>query len=373
MSNRRITVYLGDVYFFDEQLSEFTGELTDINEVIRALEASRNVMRLVGEDAETKMPDQPSFENIAVASSDFAILSDSSVSNFLGLLNQCNWMHVLVHNPPASVFRQLKRADDVEVISQNRFLIERKTIVDLHQALQAELVGQESAIESILSGIYSLTREGRNRPVVLMFYGPSGVGKTQAAQIIGNTISHGVLRKQFSMLHSDKFYSYVFGGSHSEASFARDLAERNSDVILLDEFDKCNPVFYSAFYELFDEGLFQDKNYEICLGSGIFICTTNFGSLEEIKKNLGEPIFSRFDRFIEFNSLGPSEILEVVRRMISNSYATLSPEERKVVDDERVREKLAAFNWSSGNVRQLKRYVDEAFDLALVRNLIADS
>ena len=76
-----------------------------------------------------------------------------------------------------------------------------------------------------------------------MFYGPSGVGKTETAHFLNSLLGGELLRKQFSMFHSDKFTSYLFGGSHNESSFALDLLNRESGVILIDEFDKAYPLF----------------------------------------------------------------------------------------------------------------------------------
>ena len=39
----------------------------------------------------------------------------------------------------------------------------------------------------------------------------------------------------------------LFGGKYNEKSFAKDLIARDSNVILLDEFDKAYSVFHSAF------------------------------------------------------------------------------------------------------------------------------
>ena len=48
---------------------------------------------------------------------------------------------------------------------------------------------------------------------------------------------------------------------------------RESNVILIDEFDKVNPSFYNAFYELFDGGRYVDTNYDVNLGQTIFLLT----------------------------------------------------------------------------------------------------
>ena len=95
--------------------------------------------------------------------------------------------------------------------------------------------------------------------MVLMFYGPSGVGKTETAKFISKALGEKIFRKQFSMFHSEEFSDYLFGENHSRPCFAKDLLERESNVILLDEFDKPAPVFHSVFYQLFDEGVLKIK------------------------------------------------------------------------------------------------------------------
>lgn len=93
------------------------------------------------------------------------------------------------------------------------------------------------------------------------------------------------------MFQCEKFASCLFGGTHVEASFARDLLDRSSGVILIDEFDKANNIFRSAFCEVFDEGVFEDKNYRAQLGPALVICTSNYGSGEEIRQALGDALF----------------------------------------------------------------------------------
>ena len=43
------------------------------------------------------------------------------------------------------------------------------------------------------------------------------------------------------------------------------MMARESNVILIDEFDKVNPAFYNAFYELFDEGRYVAA---VCVDNG---------------------------------------------------------------------------------------------------------
>src|SRR5699024_3201262 len=193
-------------------------------------------------------------------------------------------------------------ADVTEVQFQfSRFTPE--VLREFYNGFGEHLVGQNSVKNELLAAIYPLTSDRENKPVVVMFYGPSGVGKTETAKFMSELVGGDVFRKQFSMLHSEKFASYVFGGSHQEPSLALDLMERDCNVILFDEFDKASSVFHSAFYELFDEGVLEDKNYRANVGSPLIICTSNYGSEDAVKKALGEALYSRFNAFIEFHPL----------------------------------------------------------------------
>ena len=87
---------------------------------------------------------------------------------------------------------------------------------------------------------------------MLLFYGNSGIGKTETAQFLTEKIGGQILRKQFSMYQNNESANYLFGGKYNEKSFAKDLIGRDSNVILLDEFDKAYYVFHSSFYQLFD-------------------------------------------------------------------------------------------------------------------------
>ena len=117
------------------------------------------------------------------------------------------------------------------------------------------IIGQKKVKQQLMSALYPLVKNRLSKPLVILFYGPTGVGKTETAKFLSKLMSADLFRKQFSMFQSNDFATYLFGGKHSQNCFARELLERESNIILLDEFDKPNPVFHSAFYQLFDEGI----------------------------------------------------------------------------------------------------------------------
>jgi ATP-dependent Clp protease ATP-binding subunit ClpA len=247
----------------------------------------------------------------------------------------------------------------------------RDTLVQFEDGFAGHLVGQSAVKESLLAALYPLTTPLRTKPIVLMFYGPSGVGKTETAQFVNGLLGGTLLRKQFSMFHNEKFASYLFGGTHSEASFARDLLDRESGVILIDEFDKANSVFHSAFYQLFDGGVFEDKNYSVELGPSLIICTSNYSTEDEIRKALGDALYSRFDSLIHFKPLSKPEIRQVIDRLVESRYANLAPDEQARLTPDDLKGFLYPLADASGNVRKLGKLTDEVMSLILVRALLS--
>ncbi|WP_223805854.1 AAA family ATPase [Ornithinibacillus gellani] len=71
---------------------------------------------------------------------------------------------------------------------------------------------------------------------------------------------------------------YLFGETHNAKSCALGLLEREINIILLDEFDKTFDTVYSAFYQMFDEGIFKDRNFNVNLEDAIIICTSNYSN-----------------------------------------------------------------------------------------------
>lgn len=280
---------------------------------------------------------------------------------------------LLLHNPPEAIHTQLDRVFKTKVKSFSYPVVTRDTLIKFRKGFADHLVGQRAVRDRMLAALYPLTTDRRSKPVVLMFYGPSGVGKTETAQLVNGLLGGKLLRKQFSMFHSDKFASYVFGGTHAESSFARDLLDRSSGVILIDEFDKANSVFHSAFYEVFDEGVFEDKNYRVQLGPALIICTSNYGFEDEIRKALGDALYSRFDALIPFAPLSSTEIKQVIDRMVDSHFGALSANEQAALNSDEIKSLLHARASGTGNVRKLGKLVDEVISLLLVREVLRDA
>ena len=198
-----------------------------------------------------------------------------------------------------------------------------------------------------------------------MFYGPSGVGKTETAKFISSLVGQKLFRRQFSMYHSEEFADYMFGGNHFQNSFAKELLERKSNIILLDEFDKAAPIFYSAFYQLFDEGIFEDKNYKVQIDNAIIICTSNYKSINDIKQHLGDPIYYRVN-------LTQNAKVQIIDVLLDKKYCKLNDNEKALINTDKIKLLLQKNINAIHNVRHISTLINDYIDDILVRNLLND-
>lgn len=368
-----VVIYYGPLTWFENQLGD--KECIRLLDIVLERDEARRQVTLVTERQEVSPSERPApkKKRVIAESGDYASLQEHVINNFAALVRSVNPECLYLHNPPDQVRLQLQRSFATEVKRYAYPVVTRETLFRFHDGFHEHLVGQAAVKQRVLAALYTLTRARRKKPVVLMFYGPSGVGKTETAQFINGLLGGTLLRKQFSMFHNDKFASYLFGGAHSEASFAHDLLDRESGVILIDEFDKANSIFHSAFYQLFDEGVFEDKNYVVELGSSLIICTSNYGTEDEIREALGDALYSRFDALIRFEPLTKNEICEVIDRVFDDRVSELPPSEVELIQSHDIKAKLYQEAAEIGNVRKLGRLVDEVISLVLVRAELADN
>lgn len=371
MHDIKVTVYYGPLVWFEDQVDEEEDE--GLLEEACAHDERHREIRVIQEGEESSKYEEFERPNRLIAKSgDYASLSEHVISNFPGLIKSLAPFELHLHNPPKQVHTHLERTftETFEAKSYKYPTVTHETLKAFRDGFDQHLIGQESVRDSILAALYPLTRAKREKPVVIMFYGPSGVGKTKTAQFLNGLLEGNLMRKQFSMFHSENFASYLFGGRHSELSFARDLLDRESGIILIDEFDKAASVFHNAFYQFFDEGVFEDKNYRVDVGRSLTICTSNYSSEQEIRDALGDALYSRFDALIQFENLSKANVLKIIDRLVENRFENLDPDEKEVLEVIEVKETLYGAASNSANVRKLGKLTDELISTLLVERLL---
>lgn len=302
-------------------------------------------------------------DNCIVRSDDYGSVLEHVLSNFVNIVTLNHDIGTLfIHNPPRKVRDSLHSAygNEIEYFGTEYLDLSREKLKEVYANIEADILGQSNCKKQIISGMYRLITKANSKPVVLMLYGPSGVGKTESAKSISKTMGGELLRIQFSMMQTTEAYNYVFGAEHSKGSFARDMMARESNVILIDEFDKVNPAFYNAFYELFDEGRYVDTNYDVNLGQAIFLLTCNFGSEEEIKSVLGPAMFSRIGCCVAYEELSTEQKQTIVQNWYEAILASLKEDEKEEIQKTDILDWFIKNAERYDNIRILKTKLENA-------------
>ena len=368
-----ITIYFGPKVAFEKIIPNNSKKIHGLMELIRQSDKKRNIIYLneIKENKEKK----EKIEVLVGKSEEYSMIKEEALNDFVTILEEYKIEDMYFQNPPKLIFEMLKKSYKKKEIKIEYFEfkdIDEKIILEINSKFDTKIIGQNNVKEKLLINLYSNIKKLKTKPLILMFYGPSGVGKTETAKYLSEILGEKLFRKQFSMYQNNSFFDYVFGEKHGISSLARDLLNRESNVILFDEFDKAESTFYSAFYQLFDEGILIDKNYEVKLKNSIIICTSNYRNLLDIKKKLGEAIYSRFDDFIEFKTINYNDMANIAKQMYEKNLIKLNLEEQKIIEESKIFNTIIDNIKKFYNVRQLEKIIIQLIAKELLKNKLND-
>lgn len=280
---------------------------------------------------------------------------------------------ILIHNPPRVLYEYLqdKKARNLIALEENReeYSIQRKPEKFKENILKisSAIVGQDHAVTEISKSLWYLISVQRKKPYVIMLYGNSSLGKTELVrEIAKHFFEDKVLEKHLSMFKNNNYSDYFFGEQPNRRSLGFDLLERTSNLVFLDELDKCPEFFYSAFYTLFDNIEFKDATYDVDISGAIIILTSNYQSEDEMKQHLGMPIFYRIDKMIKFEDFSPHTIFEITMKEI----AARQEEYGDMISPERIYEIVSKeISIKNENARTIKFKVQQVIEDLLFKEV----
>ncbi len=237
--------------------------------------------------------------------------------------------------PPRNVSK-----DDAEVLR------------DLERTLKRVVFGQDKAIEALSSAI-KLARAGLREPEKpignYLFAGPTGVGKTEVAKQLADSLGVELLRFDMSEYMEKHAVSRLIGAPPGYVGFDQGglltdgVDQHPHCVLLLDEIEKAHPDVYNILLQVMDHGKLTDHNgRQVDFRNVILILTTNAGAADMARAAIGfgrdrregedtaaiERMFTpefrnRLDAVISFAPLSREVILQVVDKFVLQLEAQL--------------------------------------------------
>ena len=179
---------------------------------------------------------------------------------------------------------------------------EQTSLLQLEQNLAQRIIGQDEALMAVAQRLRAsktgLTAETGPLGVFLLV-GPSGVGKTETALALADSLFGGekslitINMSEYQESHTVSqlkgsppgYVGYGRGGVLTEA-----VRKRPYSVLLLDEVEKAHRDVLSMFYQVFDRGVMRDgEGREIDFRNTVILMTANLGSDPLLQLLEGQP------------------------------------------------------------------------------------
>ncbi|EAQ47527.1 ATP-dependent Clp protease, ATP-binding subunit ClpA [Roseobacter sp. MED193] len=285
--------------------------------------------------------------------------------------------------PPKSVTK-----DDAEVLK------------DLEKSLKRVVFGQDDAIDALSSAI-KLARAGLREPEKpignYLFAGPTGVGKTEVAKQLADTLGVELLRFDMSEYMEKHAVSRLIGAPPGYVGFDQGglltdgVDQHPHCVLLLDEIEKAHPDVFNILLQVMDNGQLTDHNGRaVNFRNVVLIMTSNAGASDMAKAAIGfgrdrregedtaaiertfTPEFrNRLDAVIAFAPLPKEVILQVVEKFVLQLEAQLMDRNVSIELTRKAAEWLADKGYDDRmGARPLGRVIQEHIKKPLAEELL---
>ena len=282
---------------------------------------------------------------------------------------------------------------------------EREKILNLDKILHKRVIGQDEAVEKVSEAIMR-SRAGISdprRPIgSFMFLGPTGVGKTELAKALAESLfddEHNIIRIDMSEYMEKYSVSRLIGappgyvGYEEGGQLTEAVRRKPYSVVLFDEIEKAHPDVFNILLQVLDDGRITDsQGRTVDFKNTIIILTSNLGSdyilegiqdngeiSEEAKENVStllkqsfRPEFlNRLDEIVFYKPLRKNEISKILDLLIEDLQKRLTDKNIKLELTQSAKDYLIDNGYDEVyGARPLKRFVQKKLETLIARKIL---
>lgn len=365
-----IEVFFEPRILFDKRIDKMGVEYKTLSQLIRNWNNEKKEAEIIDELID--------YDYFLITLEDCSGAASHVLENFdylLYIFKHSKMKSVFINNPPKFFYDKLKQLSENVYFYEHKFSkINEKKVKNIQKNFDERIIGQSNAKKSIIRKLVAHMIRPTQKPLVLMFYGRPGIGKTETAKYLSEILygSDSILREQMSMVGGENSVKYFKSTSHNEDSFSKHLLNRISNVILLDEFALAPSYFQTSFFQMFDEGIYSDQNFNVSVENSIIICTSNLLTKNELEENVDLALLSRFDGFIYFSEFSNVEKRKIVEELFDEFTRPkyMKKKYRDSLDKEQILGKIYENIPNLTNVRNIRKYVEDCISDYLISEVI---
>ncbi|MFA6255485.1 MAG: ATP-dependent Clp protease ATP-binding subunit [Patescibacteria group bacterium] len=289
-------------------------------------------------------------------------------------------------------------------------LAEKNRLLKLEKLLAKKIIAQDEALKSVAEFIRR-ARTGiadANRPIgSFIFLGPSGVGKTEAAKVLAETIfgnKQALIKIDMSEFAESFNISKLIGAPAGYVGYKEDtkltdaVKRRPYSLVLFDEIEKAHRQVFNLLLQILEDGYLTDgTGKKVSFKNTIIIMTSNLGSesfnrqaalgfqgqtenkTEEIKQEVLKQLqdkfppefLSRIDQTIIFNPLATQAISKIIQLQLKELEKRLAKQRLKIEIEPQVIKTLAKISYQPQiGARAIRKNIQELIENKIARKIL---
>ena len=246
---------------------------------------------------------------------------------------------------------------------------EAERLLQLEGELHRRVIGQDEAVQAVAKAVRrsrTKLRDGRRPVGSFIFVGPTGVGKTELARALAETLfgdERALIKLDMSEFMESHHAARLIGappgyvGYEEAGQLTEAVRRRPYSIVLFDEIEKAHPKVFDLLLQILDDGCLTDSHGQtVDFKHAMIIITSNVGTasldrramaftssrgseqerqlrayerirstvLPALKEVFKPELLNRIDEIVVFHPLGQKHLRQIVDLMVAQTQQRLS-------------------------------------------------